>query len=83
MNKYRSPERTIRDIINGQINGVEKPSLMSAIRKVAKKNTVEVEPEIKTEETPSTSSNVVSSNVHTRQNYAIRAQRKLKIIDNT
>jgi hypothetical protein len=79
MNKYRSPERTIRDILNGQINGIEKPGLMRAIRTVAKKSTVEIDPEIKTDETPS----APSSNNHTQHNYAIRAQRKLKIIDNT
>lgn len=80
MNKYRTPESTIRDIMKGRLNGDDKPSLMSAIRKVAKKSEVVVDPETETEVDPT--ANTVSA-VHTQQNYAKRAQRKLKIIDNT
>lgn len=80
MNKYRSPERTIRDILNRQTSGGEKPGLMRAIRNVAQKSTVQIDPQVDTadkDEIP------VADNVPTQQNFAKRAQRKLKIIDNT
>jgi hypothetical protein len=79
MNKYRSPESTIRDILRGRINSDEKPNLMSAVKKVAKKSEVIVDPEVETYSEPDQK----AATIHTPQNYAKRAQRKLKIIDNT
>lgn len=81
MNKYRSPESTIRDILKGRINNDKKPNLMSAIKNVAKKSEVVVDPDVETSSEPTpTATNV--QDVPTQQNYAKRAQRKLKIIDN-
>jgi hypothetical protein len=79
MNKYRSPESTIRDILRGRINSDEKTNLMSAIKKVAKKSEVIIDPEVETYSEPDQKAATIS----TQQNYAKRAQRKLKIIDNT